>query len=118
MVTTMFGGGKGGILAVEIKDEATLYEHYLSFVEGGAIFVPTKKTYKLGEEIFFLLSIYLQAEPVPMTGKVVWITPKGAGGKRLEGVGVKFGEEQLELRNQIEQALTGTMLSHRPTLTM
>ena len=111
-------GGKGGILAVEIKDENALYAHYMSFVQGGAIFVPTKKNYKLDDDIFFLLSIYLQPEPIPMTGKVVWVTPKGSGGSKQEGVGVQLSEEYEELKGLIEQVLTGTTHSHRPTLTM
>jgi Tfp pilus assembly protein PilZ len=41
---TGFSGGKSGILASEIKDERELYEHYMLFVQGGALFVPTKKT--------------------------------------------------------------------------
>ena len=114
----MFGGGKGGILAVEIEDEDALYNHYMSFVQGGAIFVPTKKSYKLGDDVFFLLSIYLRGEPVPLTGKVVWITPRGATGQKREGIGVQLSDDQLELRNQIEQALTGTVHSRKPTLTM
>lgn len=114
----MFGGGKGGILAVEVPDEDALYEHYMSFVQGGAIFVPTKKSYKLGDDVFFLLSVYLRSEPVPLTGKVVWITPKGAASSKKEGIGVQISDEQLELRNQIEQALTGTVHSRKPTLTM
>ena len=32
-----FSGGKGGVLALEIKDERELYEHYMSFVQGGAL---------------------------------------------------------------------------------
>jgi type IV pilus assembly protein PilZ len=48
-----FGGGSGGILALEIKDEAELYEHYMSFVSGGGLFVPTKKSHELGDDIFF-----------------------------------------------------------------
>lgn len=39
----MFKGGKGGILSVEINNEDALYEHYMAFVQGGGVFVPTKK---------------------------------------------------------------------------
>lgn len=118
MASTGFSGGKDGILALEIKDESELYEHYMSFVQGGAIFVPTKKAHELGDDIFFLLSIYLRTDPIPMTGKVVWVTHKGSGSSNKEGVGVQFTDEQAELKIQIEQALTGMVSSHHPTLTM
>lgn len=113
-----FSGGKGGILALEIKDDAELYEHYMSFVEGGALFVPTKKNHELGDDIFFLLSIYLHSEPIPMTGTVVWVAHRGSGSPKREGVGVQFTADQAELKIQIEQALTGKVTSHHPTLTM
>ena len=38
-----FGGGSGGILALEIKDEAELYEHYMSFVSAEVCLSPPKK---------------------------------------------------------------------------
>ena len=90
----------------------------MSFVQGGALFVPTKRRHELGDEIFFLLSIYLCSEPIPMTGKVVWVAHQGAGSSQKEGVGVQFTDEQAELKIQIEQALTGTVHSQHPTLTM
>tara|TARA_B110000503_G_scaffold143494_1_gene245286 strand:+ start:2999 stop:3343 length:345 start_codon:yes stop_codon:yes gene_type:complete len=114
----MFKGGKSGILAIEINDENTLYQHYMSFVQGGGLFVPTEKTYDLGDELFFLLSIYLRPDPIPMTGKVVWVAHKGSGSAKKEGVGVQLSEEYADLKVDIEQALTGTLHSHKPTLTM
>jgi len=48
-----FSGGKSGILAPEINDERELYEHYMPFVQGGALFVPTKRNHELGDELFF-----------------------------------------------------------------
>ena len=61
----MFKGGKSGILAIEINDENTLYQHYMSFVQGGGLFVPTKKTYDLGDELFFSLEYLFTARPYP-----------------------------------------------------
>jgi type IV pilus assembly protein PilZ len=48
-----FAGGSGGILALDIKDETQLYENYMPFVQGGALFVPTRKSHELGDDIFF-----------------------------------------------------------------
>jgi type IV pilus assembly protein PilZ len=118
MANSDFTGGKVGVLVLEIKDEAELYKHYMSFVQGGAIFVPTQKAHELGDDIFFLLSIYLCIDPIAMTGKVVWVTHKGSVSSNKEGVGVQFTDEQAELKIQIEQALTGMVNSHHPTLTM
>ncbi len=53
-----------------------------------------------------------------MTGKVVWVAHKGSGSAKKEGVGVQLSEEYADLKVDIEQALTGTLHSHKPTLTM
>lgn len=53
-----------------------------------------------------------------MTGKVVWVTHSGSSSSKREGVGVQFTDEQADLKIQIEQALTGMVQSHQPTLTM
>jgi len=55
-----FAGGSGGTLALDIKDETQLYEHYMPFVQGGAPFVPTRKSHELGDDIFF--AEYLSAQ--------------------------------------------------------
>ena len=52
MASTGFSGGKAGILALEIKDEAELYEHYMSFVQGALFLFPPKKSMSW-EMIFF-----------------------------------------------------------------
>jgi len=114
----MFSSGKSGILSVEINDENALYQHYMAYVQGGGIFVPTQKSYELGDDIFFLLNVYLRPDPIPMTGKVVWVTHQGSGNFKTEGVGVQLSAEHEELKVDIEQALTGTVHSHKPTLTM
>ena len=69
---------KQGILSLTIKDRAVLYAAYMPFVRNGGLFVPTNKRYELGEEVFILLALMDEPEKIPINGKVVWITPKGA----------------------------------------
>lgn len=52
------------------------------------------------------------------TGKVVWITPKGAQGNRAAGIGVQFNDGDNTARNKIETYLAGALKSDRPTHTM
>ena len=73
-------GGRSGILSLSIKDKAVLYSAYMPFITNGGLFIPTDKQYKLGEEIFLLLNIMDESDKIPVAGKVVWITPKGAQG--------------------------------------
>lgn len=108
-----------GVLSLTIKDKNALYAAYMPFVKGGAIFVPSSRPYKLGEEVFMLLSLMENKEKIPVAGRVVWITPKGAQGGRTAGIGVQFSEKDAgTARNKIENVLGGALNSERPTHTM
>jgi type IV pilus assembly protein PilZ len=108
-----------GVLSLTIKDKNALYAAYMPFLKGGGIFVPSSRPYRLGEEVFMLLSLMESKEKIPVAGHVVWITPKGAQGGRTAGIGVQFSEKDSGLaRNKIESALGGALNSDRPTHTM
>ncbi|MFL6622952.1 MAG: PilZ domain-containing protein [Sulfurifustaceae bacterium] len=108
-----------GVLSLAIKDKSALYAAYMPFVKGGGIFIPNTRPYKLGEEVFMLLSLMESKEKIPVAGHVVWITPKGAQGGRTAGIGVQFSEKDSGLaRNKIEALLGGALNSDRPTHTM
>lgn len=111
-------GGRGGILTLTIKDKAVLYAAYMPFVPGGGLFIPTNKAYKLGDEVFMLLSLMEEPEKIPVAGKVVWITPKGAQGNKAAGIGVQFNEQDNTAIRKIETYLAGSLESDRPTHTM
>ena len=108
-----------GILSLTIRDKSALYAAYMPFVNGGGLFIPTKKNYRLGEEVFMLLTLMEETEKIPVAGKIVWITPQGAQGNRAAGIGVQFSEQDDgAARNKIETYLAGTMESERPTHTL
>ena len=111
-------GGRNGILSLTIKDKAVLYAAYMPFLEHGGLFVPTNKEYKIGDEVFMLLNLMDEPDKIPIAGKVVWITPKGAQGNRTAGIGVQFSEEDAQANAKIENHLAGSLESDRPTHTM
>lgn len=111
-------GSRNGILSLSIKDKSVLYASYMPFLKNGGLFIPTNKSYKLGDEIFLLLSLMDEPEKLPVAGKVVWITPPGAQGNRAAGVGVQFADGDNVARNKIETHLAGALKSDRPTHTM
>jgi type IV pilus assembly protein PilZ len=47
----------------------------MPFVRNGGLFIPTAKSYKLGDEVFMLLNLMDEPEKIPVAGKVVCITP-------------------------------------------
>ena len=109
---------KQGVLSLTIKDRAVLYAAYMPFIQNGGLFVPTNKQYALGDEVFILLSLMDEAEKIPITGQVVWITPKGAQGNRQAGIGVQFSEQDFAAATKIEEHLGTALSSDRPTHTM
>ncbi|MFT7223380.1 MAG: type IV pilus assembly protein PilZ [Cellvibrionaceae bacterium] len=111
-------GGAGTLLSLTIRDKAVLYANYMPYVENGGLFIVTEKAYKLGDEVFILLSLANESEKIPVAGKVIWITPKGAQSNRSAGIGIQFTEKDNLAANKIETLLAGTLESERPTNTM
>lgn len=115
----MAGGPKQGILSLTIKDKNALYAAYMQFVKSGGLFIPTTKQYRLGDEVFMLLTLMDEAERLPVAGKIIWITPVGAEGNRAAGIGVQFSDQDGgAARNKIETYLAGALKSDRPTHTL
>ena len=114
----MARSGRSGILSLTIKDKSVLYAAYMSFLKNGGLFIPTNKPYKLGDEVFLLLNLMDEVEKIPVAGKIVWITPKGAQGNRTAGIGVQFNEQDDTARSKIENYLAGSLNSDRPTHTI
>ena len=108
-----------GVFFLNMQDKYELFNIYMPFIKGGALFVHTDKTYKLGDEVFLLVKLIDETEKYPIAGKVVWITPSCAQGGRAPGVGVQFvGTEGEEVRAKIETYLAGMQHSDRHTETM
>jgi len=113
------GINRPAVLSLTIKDRSALYAAYMPFLKNGGLFIPTNKDYKMGEEVFMLLSLLDEKEKIPVAGTVVWITPIGAQGNRAAGVGIHFNEKDAGVaRNKIETLLAGALKSSRPTHTM
>ncbi|HSG90777.1 MAG TPA: PilZ domain-containing protein [Pseudomonadales bacterium] len=111
-------GTRNGILSLAIKDKAVLYAAYMPFVKNGGLFIPTNKDYQLGDEVFMLLNLMDEPEKIPVAGRVIWVTPKGAQGNRAAGIGVQFNDQDDAARAKIETYLAGALESDRPTHTM
>jgi len=111
-------GGKHGILSISIKDIAVLYSAYMSFIENGGLFIPSRKPYELGDELFILLGLMEESERIPLACTVVWLTPQGAQGGRAQGIGVKFNDKDNPAKAKIEKYLTGMLNSDRLSHTL
>ena len=113
-------GARQAILPLNIKDKSALYSAYMPAIRGGGLFVPTTQTFRLGDEIFLLLHLEEEGERLPISGKVVWVTPEGAQSGSIPGVGVQFNDtpDGETARSKIETVLAAMLNSDRPTHTM
>ncbi|WP_201528228.1 MULTISPECIES: PilZ domain-containing protein [Psychrobacter] len=111
--------GRGGVLTCHIEDVATLYASYLSFVENGALFVPSSRVQKLGDEVFIAVTLPNSSERLPMNGKVVWVNHK-AQANRPAGFAVQIGTDLSgqKIKNEVERLLVGKIDSQQSTYTM
>lgn len=107
----------GAVLSLTIEDSAVLYGAYMSFLQNGGLFVPTRQQYRLGDEVL-LLTLMDEPEKLPVAGKVVWMTPEGAQGNRQAGIGIEFSEEDVGVSAKIENYLAGALTSDKVTDTL
>src|SRR5450755_819339 len=112
--------GRPGVLSLNIRERTALYAAYMPFLKGGGIFIPTNRTYKIGDEVFMLLSLMDDPAKVAVQGTVVWVTPEGVQGNRTQGIGVQFTHDETgaSARATIEKVLAESLASNRPTHTM
>lgn len=108
------------VLSLAIKEKSALYAAYMPFLVNGGIFVPTNKNYKLGDEIYLILTLMDDPNKYPVAGKVAWVTPSGANNNRAQGIGVHFPSDETgtRVRQRIEELLGAALGSSRATHTL
>jgi type IV pilus assembly protein PilZ len=113
-------GGRLAVLALAIKERAALYAAYMPYLRNGGIFVPTQRSYALGDEVYLILTLLDNPARIPVGGRVVWVSPASASASRTPGVGVHFPDDEsgIMARRRIEEALGSAMRSTRPTHTI
>ena len=107
-MTASSGAGAPGILTLNIKDKSALYASYMPYIKNGGLFIPTTRAHSLGDEVFALVTLVEQDERLPVAGKVIWVTPPGAQGKRTPGIGIQFSNQDNGVtQKKIETIIAG-----------
>ena len=108
------------VIQLVFREKGALYAAYMPVFTDGGLFVPTTREYKLGEDIYLLLSLPEDPQRYPVAGKVGWVTPANASGGRTQGVGVRFpaDEKTRGLKLKIEEVLGTSISSAKPTQTI
>ena len=108
------------VIQLVFREKGALYAAYMPLFAEGGLFVPTTREYKLGDDIYLLLSLPEDPQRYPVAGKVGWITPANVSGGRTQGVGVRFpnDEKSRGLKQKIEELLGTSLSSAKPTQTI
>jgi type IV pilus assembly protein PilZ len=108
------------VIQLVFREKGALYAAYVPILLDGGLFVPTTREYRLGEDIYLLLSLPDDPQRYPVAGKVAWITPANASGGRTQGVGVRFPNDEKTrlLKLKIEELLGTQLQSAKPTQTI
>jgi type IV pilus assembly protein PilZ len=108
------------VIQLVFREKGALYAAYIPLLTEGGLFVPTTREYKLGDDIYLLLSLPDDPQRFPVAGKVAWITPPNASGGRTQGVGVRFpnDDKSRQLKLKIEELLGTSIQSAKPTQTI
>ncbi len=105
------------ILSVDFPDKAALYAAYMPFVKNGGLFVRTRESFEMGEELFVIMTMMGEPQKYQLAGRVIWVTPPGA--QSACGVGLQFHlDTPKELRQKLETYLAGSEGADRRTDTM
>lgn len=107
-----------GILSLTVGTKEELYRAYMPSINSGGLFIPTQRSYQLGEEVFMLLTLMEEPDKIPVAGKVIWVTPKGAQGGKTPGIGIQLSNDDAALVGKIETYLAGALESGRRTHTL
>lgn len=108
------------VIQLSIKEKAALYAAYIPLFTEGGIFIPSSRDYRIGDDVYVLLSLPDDPQRYPVAGKVAWVTPAKAQGGRTQGVGIRFpaDEKSRVLKIKIEEILGTSLSSDRATQTL
>jgi type IV pilus assembly protein PilZ len=114
------GAARPSVIQLMFKERGALYAAYIPAMTEGGLFVPTTRDYRLGDDIYLLMSLPDDPQRYPVAGKVAWITPANASNGRTQGVGVRFptDEKTRVLKIRIEEILGTALQSSKPTQTL
>ncbi len=108
------------VIQLAIKEKAALYAAYIPMFAEGGIFIPSTRDYRLGDDVYVLITLPDDPQRFPIAGKVAWITPARSVGNRTQGIGIRFPKDEKsdQLKTRIEQILGSALGSDRPTQTI
>lgn len=105
------GSARPTVLQLRMDTPLDLYRAYIPLFTEGGLFVQTRLAYRLGDELYGLLTLPQDANRHPLIGHVAWITPANSPTGRPQGLGVRFtGDARGATLKKIIEAALGPLL--------
>ena len=106
------------VIHVHIPDKETLYHSFMPYVVGGGLFISSKVSIHMGEEISVCATLPEQEQEFLLKAKVVWVSQK-QNGVKPQGFGIQFlGEDGVFYKAEAEKLLAGIKANARSSYTM
>lgn len=97
-------------LAVKYDTIQTLSDHFLPNVKGGGLMVEVSEAMGLDTEILMMVTLPGVPDRIPVSGRVVWVTPPHNKHTTTPIIGVQFMED----RSGIFLKISNLLLSSGP----
>jgi type IV pilus assembly protein PilZ len=118
-VSAPAAGGRPAILSLAIKEKAALYAAYMPYLKNGGVFVPTNRPYKLGDEVYLILTLMNDPAKYPIAGAWSGSAPPAAPrARRASACIFPVTRPAWRRRRAIEDLLGSALKSGRPTHTI
>lgn len=117
VVNNMQAPGTQKAIPLIIEDRVQLHNHYMPFVESGAIFVPTSESFQLGDKVQANVFLKQYNKKIPVSGVVCWVNfqaSKDRDSHKKQGVGVQFSGEKADRIKDLFEKVLGDLANHKP----
>jgi type IV pilus assembly protein PilZ len=94
-------------LSVVLRDAASVQRHFMPRIRGGGILVETANLLPMGTEVLLMISLPDNQPRAPVTGRVVWVMPKGNQGGHPAAMGIRFTSDRSGVLTRIQNILSG-----------
>jgi len=98
---------------LSIASAEILQSIYLAYIRNGGVFIPTRGSYTLGDQVFVLLSLVEEERKIPLCAAVIWITPIQSQENKYPCIGVRFIDSENKVRGLIERCLSEKKMFQR-----
>lgn len=117
--TEIIDTSKLAVIPLRFANLDQVFKSFMPFLKNGGLFIPTKKEYEMGQEVYLIIKLPEIEEKFQVKGIVSWITPANSTGHNKQGIGVEFADGiGIALRHRIEGLLGDRLNSENLTYTV